>query len=153
MTMTKPRQRTEKMRAYSRAHALAWGKKYPDRKRENNRRWAKNHNEEITARRRAVAAAVVELKARPCADCGGTFPTVCMDFDHRPGEVKKFSLSQVATHSLKDALAEIAKCDLVCANCHRIRTHILRDHQALVRAPKAAAAELQLALDLGKKAA
>jgi len=48
-----------------------------------------------------------------------------MDFDHRPGEVKEFNLAQVMSQSRiswSRLLAEIAKCDVVCANCHRIRT-------------------------------
>lgn len=47
-----------------------------------------------------------------------------MDFDHRPGEGK---VANVGTMRLKVSEAtirkEIAKCDLVCANCHRERTH------------------------------
>jgi hypothetical protein len=59
-------------------------------------------------------------------DCGGTFPPECMDFDHRPGEKKLFGIGQGLRRKLEALLAEIAKCDLVCANCHRIRTHRLR---------------------------
>jgi len=62
-------------------------------------------------------------KMAPCQDCGGCFPPECMDFDHRDGETKFFG---VAAGKLRFGLptiaAEIAKCDLVCANCHRIRT-------------------------------
>jgi hypothetical protein len=47
-----------------------------------------------------------------------------MDFDHRPGTEKLFQFggSDLVRHSLETTLAEIAKCDLVCANCHRVRT-------------------------------
>lgn len=70
-------------------------------------------------------------KRFPCMDCGCTFPPVCMDFDHRPGEIKKAGLSKLAIQAAAfDAiLEEINKCDLVCSNCHRIRTHkrLLKD--------------------------
>jgi hypothetical protein len=49
-----------------------------------------------------------------------------MDFDHREGEEKCFNLSIAAGQtrlSWAKMLAEIAKCDVVCANCHRERTH------------------------------
>jgi hypothetical protein len=49
-----------------------------------------------------------------------------MDFDHRPGETKCFNLSIAAGQtrlSWEKMEAEIAKCDVVCANCHRERTH------------------------------
>jgi hypothetical protein len=75
-------------------------------------------------------AAVDEIKSAPCMDCGGTFPPVCMDFDHRPGEVKSAGVSQLKkSASMEALLAEIAKCDLVCANCHRIRTYSRGDTQ------------------------
>jgi hypothetical protein len=47
-----------------------------------------------------------------------------MQFDHRPGEGKSFDVaSAVRGYSRKRILAEIAKCDLVCANCHAVRTY------------------------------
>lgn len=54
-------------------------------------------------------------------DCGGTFPPECMDFDHVRGE-KSFNVGENFYISESKLLAEVAKCDLVCANCHRIRT-------------------------------
>lgn len=71
-------------------------------------------------------------------DCGGTFDPVCMDFDHRPGELKLFNIAAWRQYSAKvttaKLLTEIAKCDVVCANCHRLRTHRQRDHYAAVKA-------------------
>jgi hypothetical protein len=67
---------------------------------------------------------VNSLKDKPCMDCGGSFPAVCMDYDHRPGEKKKALIAWMVSnrYSRKAILEEIAKCDLVCANCHRVRT-------------------------------
>jgi hypothetical protein len=63
-------------------------------------------------------------KAQPCADCGGRFHPVAMQFDHRPGERKEFDLGfGVRRYSRKRLLIEIEKCDLVCANCHAVRTY------------------------------
>jgi hypothetical protein len=45
-----------------------------------------------------------------------------MDWDHRPGEEKVFQLSHGEKYSWEQLQTEIAKCDLICANCHRIRT-------------------------------
>lgn len=55
-------------------------------------------------------------------DCRGTFPPECMDFDHRPGEVKLFNVGVYKRISSQKLEVEIAKCDIVCSNCHRIRT-------------------------------
>lgn len=67
------------------------------------------------------SAAIGLAKDSPCADCGMRFPRECMDFDHVHGE-KLFSLSKAASRPLATVMAEIAKCDLVCANCHRVRS-------------------------------
>lgn len=70
------------------------------------------------------------LKSVPCKDCGHTFDPVCMDFDHRPGEVKLFTIGNKASaYTPEKLLAEIAKCDVVCACCHRLRTFRQRAHR------------------------
>lgn len=65
-----------------------------------------------------------ELKAKPCVDCKRSFHYSQMDFDHREGEEKLEIIGRLTSSNRKmeDVLAEIAKCDLVCANCHRDRT-------------------------------
>lgn len=62
-----------------------------------------------------------ELKERPCVDCGRSYPTYVMDFDHVRGK-KRFNMHIAAYYKIATILEEIAKCVLVCANCHRIRT-------------------------------
>jgi hypothetical protein len=64
-----------------------------------------------------------QAKSRPCADCGVQYPYYIMDFDHRDGATKAFMLSDVSCATSKSLLREIAKCDVVCSNCHRERTH------------------------------
>jgi hypothetical protein len=61
------------------------------------------------------------LRAEPCTDCGGTFAPVAMDFDHVRGTKLK-NVSAMSTYPWSRVLEEVAKCDLVCACCHRIRT-------------------------------
>jgi hypothetical protein len=47
-----------------------------------------------------------------------------MDFDHRDPALKLFNISEYGVKcALAVLIAEIAKCDVVCANCHRQRTH------------------------------
>ena len=45
-----------------------------------------------------------------------------MQWDHRPGTDKLFELSAGFARSRDEVRAEIAKCELVCTNCHTIRT-------------------------------
>ena len=64
-------------------------------------------------------------EASPCVDCKNYYHYYVMDYDHRDETTKKEDVSSVANQlSLKMVKEEIAKCDLVCANCHRERTHL-----------------------------
>ena len=65
---------------------------------------------------------IQEAKNRPCADCGQRFPYFVMDFDHRNGN-KAFAIGRRDNRRLEKLKQEIAKCDVVCANCHRMRTY------------------------------
>lgn len=74
-------------------------------------------------RRNAIVKFIQEYKSnKPCVDCKEVYPYWVMDFDHLRD--KKFNIGQFRTtcQSLEVVKAEIAKCDLVCANCHRTRT-------------------------------
>ncbi|UVK59947.1 HNH endonuclease [Streptomyces phage Spilled] len=64
-----------------------------------------------------------EAKKRPCVDCGNSYPYYVMDLDHLPQYTKSFSLGKYIQHTLKEVAEEIEKCEVVCANCHRMRTH------------------------------
>src|SRR5881398_60162 len=65
---------------------------------------------------------------QPCDDCGEKFPTYCMDYHHIVRSTKKFPLAYGSyRNSRSKILEEIKKCVLLCAICHRIREHNLRD--------------------------
>ena len=59
-----------------------------------------------------------------CMDCGYRNHAIALDLDHRPGEVKRYAVSWMVNRGFarEGIFAEIAKCDVVCANCHRVRT-------------------------------
>lgn len=64
-----------------------------------------------------------------CADCNQKYPFYVMDFDHVYGK-KVSNIGQMLDYfSVEDILKEVAKCDIVCSNCHRKRTY-LRKHSA-----------------------
>ena len=71
----------------------------------------------------------IGLKAgRPCSDCGQAFHPAAMQWDHLPGRSKEADLAVLARRgSRKRVLDKIAKCELVCANCHALRSHLRRD--------------------------
>lgn len=68
---------------------------------------------------------IQQAKDVPCNDCGIKYPYYVMDFDHRIPSQKSFTIaSNISKYSLDQIKNEISKCDIVCANCHRIRTHV-----------------------------
>lgn len=71
-----------------------------------------------------MRAHVDEVKSTPCTDCGESYPPWVMDLDHRDPEDKVADVSKLTSSgNWAKLLAEIEKCDVVCANCHRQRTH------------------------------
>ncbi len=59
---------------------------------------------------------------RGCMDCGYNACADALEFDHRDGTTKKFGLATNSSCSWTVILEEMVKCDVVCANCHRVRT-------------------------------
>jgi len=80
--------------------------------------------EKARKRKALVRDFVREAKNKPCADCGISFPYYVMQFDHVRGE-KLLNIGNVTSNgaSIIKLKNEIDKCDVVCANCHAIRTH------------------------------
>lgn len=66
---------------------------------------------------------VQEVKAIPCKDCGIYKPGE-MTFDHLPEYEKKFDLANAKHHSMKAVMAEIAKCEVCCRECHDKREYV-----------------------------
>jgi hypothetical protein len=101
-----------------------------DRCRQCSKDWYKanseKHRQNTKLRRRQLISRNRDLvweylKTHPCVDCGETDPPV-LDFDHVRGK-KLDNISRMIyraeTHSL---VAEMAKCEMRCANCHRRKT-------------------------------
>lgn len=92
-----------------------------------SRRWRAANASRLREERAAASAArraeVATLKeSNPCTDCGGFFLAVSMDYDHVAADKDRDVSKLVHYASMTQILAEIAKCELVCANCHRVRT-------------------------------
>lgn len=63
-----------------------------------------------------------QLVGRACVDCGESDP-VTLDFDHRGNKTECVSVMVFSGFGQERIAAEIAKCDVRCANCHRRKTH------------------------------
>lgn len=79
---------------------------------------------EYLKRRRGQMDLLNRIRELPCSDCLQSFPTCAMEFDHRDGTTKVGMLSRMAGHvKIATLLEEVAKCDIVCTNCHRDRSY------------------------------
>lgn len=91
------------------------------------RRWRANHRDYERQRHKKRKVVIRDFlnKAKnvPCFDCKKAYPYYVMDFDHMRD--KKFNLSDAICgyKSIRKIEEEIKKCQIVCSNCHRIRTH------------------------------
>lgn len=100
--------------------------KDPARQRAAERKWYAQNRQRAFDKKNRKRADLRELvrraKERPCADCAVRYPFYVMDFDHVGGEKKMLVSKLVNFGSTSRLFAEMAKCDIVCANCHRERT-------------------------------
>jgi 5-methylcytosine-specific restriction endonuclease McrA len=94
-------------------------------KQEHYRAHRRRYIEQAQRRKKEVVAERLKflidyLREHPCVDCGETDPVV-LEFDHLRD--KCFGVGQgFRDRSWQSVLDEIAKCEVVCANCHRRRT-------------------------------
>lgn len=103
----------------------AYHKKYYASNKEKY--FAKNRKNK-TRQRARLKEILLSAKNRPCQDCGEKYHPWVMEFDHREETIKINNVASMATRGCTDEklLAEIEKCDVVCANCHRMRTYYRR---------------------------
>ena len=127
-------------------HQRKWRKQNPECSRKIQREYYDRNAEACRATKDRYHAKLMKNKERmrdwiverygdiPCMECNGVFDWCAMDFDHRPGEVKELKIAQlgwyvVSPKNIASFEKEAAKCDLVCSNCHRVRTHVTRKEQ------------------------
>lgn len=95
-------------------------KAYYRRTREARLAYARQFYE---ARRRILR----DFKNRPCTDCRGWYEPCQMQFDHLDPATKLFCVGNRLDRKLETLLPEIRKCEIVCANCHALRTQRRRN--------------------------
>lgn len=94
-------------------------KRHAKNYQDNQIAWKKR----IKERRSEVRKYIQDVKeASPCCDCQKFYPYYVMDFDHLDNKTKE--VSRMVSFGLDKVKKEIEKCDLVCSNCHRERTHM-----------------------------
>jgi hypothetical protein len=87
----------------------------------------------LRAKKRAIKWRLTQIikASKGCADCGYNTNGVALQFDHmgdKKGNVSNLIRSDYAWSTIMD---EINKCEVVCANCHAVRTKSRGQHRAM----------------------
>lgn len=76
-------------------------------------------------KRNSITKYIQEYKqSRVCTDCKENYPYWMLDLDHIDGKDFNLAAYKTKTSSIEVVMLEIEKCEVVCANCHRNRTHL-----------------------------
>ena len=104
-----PRKDPEKRREYQREYMRSWYQKNKA-----------THIAYVRKRDKRIETWLKEYKSSlSCPECGESHPA-CLEFHHLNPKDKKFTIGrQERRATLKSLQEEIAKCRVLCANCHR----------------------------------
>jgi hypothetical protein len=121
--------RRERQRRYDASHReqnrakwRRWAARNPEQQNERVAKWKQENPEKAAAilkRNQIKRRAFIEkIKTDgECMDCGGS----AEDFHHRDPATKRVEVGRMTRYSEASILAEVEKCDLLCADCHRKR--------------------------------
>lgn len=118
----------------SRKRQTAWS--HQQRSLHNERQKARyrpaNRYRDPTRQDKYELVVKAKLDAGQCSDCFmlvEPWNHVMFAWDHQPQFVKLFNLSKASKYSTVMVVEELAKCVLVCHNCHAMRTYVFKDHR------------------------
>lgn len=128
---------TEEQRAKKNAYQRLYRAANREAFRGYTRKW-RDANPGVDAESSRAARATVRQRlqdiktASGCVECGFNAHPAALDFNHRNPLEKEFTLSKEIWHPWEVIEVEIAKCDILCANCHRIHTYNNKHHAPCV---------------------
>lgn len=79
------------------------------------------HNSYVKERWRQLKIKAIALYGNKCHDCKQSFHRAAYDFHHLDPKLKEFNWNILKRKSWDSITKELAKCVLLCSNCHRIR--------------------------------
>jgi hypothetical protein len=116
---------------------MAYKDPLDERLREARRKHYHNNKEQYLERNKAkkleMKKFVADLKNVPCMDCGIKYNPWVMEFDHRDPNEKVENIGRaISRGSWTKLKEEVAKCDVVCSNCHRERSAKMFGWESLI---------------------
>ncbi len=112
------------MAVTSAEYQLAWRAKNPEKQAGYSRTYKEGHRKELAEKSRARQRKYrdwmdgVKVWRGGCRECPEKDPA-CLDFHHRRPETKSFNIGATCNVARERVKAEMCKCDVLCANCHR----------------------------------
>lgn len=82
----------------------------------------KNRIKNKTYREKVREYVRTQKESGSCKDCGVAYPYYVMEYDHIEDNKIRSVAKITSNGSMDQVIKEIAKCDLICSNCHKIRT-------------------------------
>jgi hypothetical protein len=101
--------------------ATEWAASNPEKRAAIIARHAPRAGETQNARKREKKLRAIAHMGGCCADCSGTFHPAAMDFHHLDESAKENNVAALLAGGWERVVAELEKCVLLCANCHRTR--------------------------------
>lgn len=105
----------ERILAYKKAWRLANLERVNAYSKASNQK----HKHKTLQRRRQAKIIAVGRFGNKCAHCSNTFSPAAFDFHHIDPHTKTNELGNLFKGSLEKMMAELNKCIMLCANCHR----------------------------------
>lgn len=104
-------------------YGRAYQRKHPQYAAEYGKAYNHSHPTYLRELKRARKLKIIDMLGGKCVDCNSAFPghPEVLDLDHVTGE-KVRAIGNLLSSKWERLLAEVEKCELVCSNCHRIRT-------------------------------
>ncbi len=87
-----------------------------------NRTYSRLDSNKYSSFRKKKIELIWSLKNYPCSNCGIKYDPWQMDFNHLDPDQKLHNVAQMISHSEDKILKEIAKCNILCALCHRMKS-------------------------------
>ncbi len=114
-----PYKNKETQKEYLRQYSAEWSK--------INR---KQKNEKQNERRKQKKKQLVEYLGGKCVGCG---TTENLQFDHIDRAKKQFVISEIIDWHISKIMPEVDKCQLLCRECHNIKTRANHDYEELLK--------------------
>lgn len=104
-----------------------------EKRNSNRREWVNENREELNRKRRERKSThkryLIEMLGGECVGCG---VTTNLQFDHIDRKEKNVNVTSLLAGKLETAITEAKKCQLLCEDCHRLKTTINHDCNQLM---------------------